>query len=48
LTNCNCSDKYEDKVYDNDYERYYITRECTRCGYYWEGYGPLVVFDDDE
>lgn len=43
-TNCSCEDKQEEWDYDEGLGCWYVSRECDRCEYYWEG--PLYIHED--
>ncbi|MFX3643294.1 MAG: hypothetical protein ACE3L7_32380 [Candidatus Pristimantibacillus sp.] len=44
VTNCTCSDKYEEWNFDVSLGCWYVERECQQCEYYWEG--PCYHYDD--
>lgn len=45
-TNCSCEDKQEEWDYDEGLGCWYVSRECDRCEYYWEG--PLYIHEDPD
>ncbi|WP_337035152.1 hypothetical protein [Paenibacillus illinoisensis] len=46
VTDCDCSDKYQEWSWDESLGCWYVERECERCEYYWEG--PMYLYDDPD